>query len=208
MCIALPYRQRCMFAHTCSIFTQVWQRVSSIRFVAMGHDAQLSSGDGPHLSCVRNVSSDHDSKQVLKRKTSSSVSRDIHPACFKRPCASSSRNTHASVLKRQSASSASVNSVSGPADSILPALDASMLQKIRELGHFPVERNNPATADELKERRLAELFRKQKKKLLRSTVEEIENMRKNTANLASSGSVTVTSAVVHTMLTTHRTLLH
>ena len=89
-------------------------------------------------------------------------------------------------MKKPSASSANVNSLSQPVDRMLPVLDESILQKVRELGHCPVERKNPATADELKERRLAELFRKQKKQLLRSTVEEIENMRKKKANLASS----------------------
>ena len=56
-----------------------------------------------------------------------------------------------------------------------PALDASILEAVRKLGRKPIEVKNPQTEAERDESKLALRYRKQKKELLRSTIEEVES---------------------------------
>ena len=59
----------------------------------------------------------------------------------------------------------------------LPALGASILQLARELGRRPVEYNNPANAEQQRERALAKKIRKNMSKLSGATRSELEGLR-------------------------------
>lgn len=65
--------------------------------------------------------------------------------------------------------------------SILPQLDAGILERVRDLGHYPREFNDPKTQDETDERKLFYHIKNHSKKLHSATQAELEAWKPNEA---------------------------
>ena len=164
-----------------SFFSQCNPQERSFYFFLSHHEHSFTNAQRAHaeetlallLHPAPNLSTQHEARKPLKRKTSSFPQNALSQSSS----SSASGGAHPAVLKRACFSSASGNAHT--ADDALPALDESILQKIRELGHYPTEIKNPKTPDEKNEQRLAALFRRHTANSLSTTVAEVESLKNN-----------------------------